>query len=52
MKPKAYPDETITEIREKHRNGAKINDLAKEYYVCRNTVKSYCKGVRKLRKGA
>jgi len=50
-KPTAYPSEIIAEIRDKHRCGAKINDLAKEYYICRNTVKNYCKGVRK-QKGA
>lgn len=50
MKPKAYSDEIINEIREKHRNGAQFKPLAKEYYVCKNTIRNYCKGVKKLRK--
>jgi len=50
MKPKAYEDEIIQQIREKRRNGAKILSLAKEYFVCKATMVNYCKGVRKERK--
>jgi hypothetical protein len=50
MKPKAYEDEIIQEIREKRRNGAKIMELAKEYFVCEATMVNYCKGIRREKK--
>lgn len=46
MKPKAYDEKTIAEIREKRRNGAKVMQLAIEYYVHYRTIENYCKGIR------
>lgn len=46
MKPKAYPDSVIEEIRNKRKNGAKVMELAIEYFVHYRTIENYCKGVK------
>ena len=51
MKHTAYPPETIAEIRRKRANGAKVMQLAIEYFVHYRTIENYCKGI-KVRKGA
>ena len=46
MKTKAYDEKTIAEIREKRRNGAKVMQLAIEYFVHYRTTENYCKGIK------
>ena len=46
MKPKAYDEKTITEIREKRRNGVKVMQLAIDYFVHYRTIENYCKGIK------
>lgn len=50
MKNTAHPPEVIAEIRRKRANGAKVMQLAIEYFVHYRTIKNYCKGI-KARKG-
>lgn len=51
MKPKAYTDEQIEQIRQQYATGLySYPKLAKIYFVSKETMKAYCKGVRKPRK--
>lgn len=52
MKNTAYPPEVIAEIRRKRANGAKVMQLAIEYFVHYRTIENYCKGLRKEKKSS
>ncbi len=49
MKSKAYDEKTIAEIREKRKNGAKVMQLAIEYFVHYRTIENYCKSIERPR---